>query len=255
MNNSLLNSLKVPFLVILFIFALLYIFAALFGPLPISVRSTVSTQSDLFTADGTGEITAKPNNATFTVGVTQEATTSEQATSLMNQTTNEVITQLKSAGIKDEDIKTTGYNVYPNQDFIGGRSNITGYTASQNLEVQADSVALANRALAAATESGANTVSGVNFTLDDDEMNKLQQEALKKAVADAKKNAQDIANAAGIKLGRIVSIRQALGPGAPVPMYKAEMANDARGGGIVPPDLQAGENTVTVTVTLSYETL
>lgn len=254
MNNSLLNSLRVPFLTILFIFVLLYGFATVFGPLPISVRSTVSTQSDLFTADGKGEVSATPNNATFTVGVTQTTTTSEQATSLMNETTTEIVTKLKAAGIKSEDIKTTGYNVYPNQDFVSGRNNITGYTASQNLEVQADSVELANRALAAATESGANTVSGVNFTLDDDEMNTLQQEALKKAVTDAKKNASDIANAAGIKLGRIVSIRQNQG-GPPVPIYKAEMANDARGGGVVPPDLQAGENTVTVTVTLSYETL
>jgi uncharacterized protein YggE len=253
-NNPLVNSLKVPFLTILFIFILLYGFSALFGPLPISVRSTVSTQSDLFTAEGTGEVMASPNNATFTVGVTQNATTSEQATNLMNETTNEIIAQLRSTGIKNEDIKTTGYNVYPNQDFTNGRNNITGYTASQNLEIKADSVELANKALAAATASGANTVSGVNFTVDDQEMKKLQQEALKKAVADAKENASDIANAAGIKLGRIVSIRQNQGVGSPVPMYKAEMANDARGGS-TSPELQPGQNAVTVTVTLSYETL
>lgn len=253
MNNTLINSLKVPFFIILFIFILLYGFAAIFGPLPISVRSNVTTQSDLFTAEGTGEVQATPDNATFTVGVTNNAITAEEATNQMNKTTNQIIKDLKSLGIKDQDIKTTGYNVYPNQDFQNGRGTIIGYTASQNLEVQADNIEVANKALAAATASGANTVSGVNFTINDDEQTKLQQAALKKAVANAKKNAQEIASAAGIKLGRVVSIRQDQG-GAPVPMYKAEMANDARGGS-VPPDLQAGQNTVTITVTLSYETL
>jgi uncharacterized protein len=253
MNNPFINSLKTPFFTVLFIFILFYGFAAIFGPIPLSVKSIVTTQSDLFTADGTGEVAATADNATFTVGVTQNASTAEQATNQMNQTSNEIIAQLKGLGIQEADIKTTGYNVYPNQDFRNGTNNITGYTASQNLEVKAESIDLANKALAAATESGANTVSGVNFTLDDEGTKKLEQEALKKAVADAKKNAAEIAGAAGIKLGRIVSIRQGA-QGMPVPMYKAEMANDARGGS-VPPDLQAGENTITVTVTLSYETL
>jgi uncharacterized protein YggE len=251
-NSPLINSLKAPFLIILFIFVLLYGFAALFGPLPISVRSTVSTQSDLFTADGTGEVSATASNATFTVGVTETASTSEQASNQMNRTTNDIITALKNQGIKDADIKTTNYSVYPNQNYNNGQNNITGYTATQNLEVQADSVEQGNKALAEATAAGANTINGVSFSLNDNEKNKLQQEALKKAVTDAKTNAQNTANAAGIKLGRIVSIRQNQNNGGPVPMLKADMA---AGGGVVTPNTQPGENTVTVNVTLSYETL
>lgn len=247
------ESIKTALLTVLFIFILLYAFSALFGPIPFSVKSVTTTQTDLFSVDGEGEATAAPDQASFTVGVTQTGSTADIAKNEVTEATNAIITELKRLGVKETDIKTQNYSVYPNQNFEGGRNAITGYTANQELQVKTDNVDLANRALDAATAQGANNISGVQFTFDDEDKEKLEAEARKKAIADAKEKAKEIADAAGVRLGRIVSVREGRGEQPPVPMF--DRAQVGLGAGGVETNLQPGENTVRVTVTLSYETL
>ena len=253
MNNAFINSLKVPFFTVLFIFIFLYVFTRLLGPIPLTVNSIVTTQTDLFTVDGVGEVMAKPDQASFTVGVTQIGATSEAAENEVTTTTNTIIEELKRIGIKEDDIKTQNYSVYPNQNFEGGRNSITGYTANQELQVKAESVEVANRALDVATANGATNISGPNFTLNDEDIEKYRSEARLKAIANAKEKAKELADAAGVRLGRVVSVRESTDGQPPVPMFnRAEMAIDAGGDAA---NIQPGENTVRSTVSLSYETL
>lgn len=251
--NALIRQLTVPFLTILIAIGILYLFTALFGPIPFSVKSTVTTNSDLFTVTGTGEETAVPDTAEFVVGVTKTAPTVEAAKDQVNQATNAIIAELKILGIEEKNIKTRNFNSFPNQDFNRGNT-VTGYTVSQELAVTAKSVDTANQALDASTAQGANQISGVTFTINDDDKKALEQKARKKAIDDAKGKAQDIAKDAGIKLGKVVNIMVA-DQGQPPIMYDAKLENTARGSAAEPTQLQPGENKVTVTVTLSYETL
>lgn len=247
------RQLQAPFFTVLFVFFFLYIFSKLFGPIPFAVNSVTTNKSDMFTVDGTGEVTAVPDTATFTVGVTETAPAVEAAKNKITESTNTIFSELKKLGIEEKNIKTINYNVYPNQDFTSGRNNITGYTATQQLQIKVDDVDLANKALDAATGSGANQVSGVTFTIGDEEREKIEAEARKKAIADAKKKAQSIASDAGIHLGRIMNVWINNYPqDPPVGLEKTAMgrAEDAP-----VTDLQPGENTVRVTISLSYETL
>lgn len=251
-NYSMWRQLQTPFFTVLFIFAFFYLFARLFGPLPFSVNSVTTTKTDLFTVSGEGEVTAVPDTATFTVGVTQTASKVETAKNQITESTNKIIDDLKKLGVKENDIKTINYNVYPNQDYAGGQNTITSYTATQQLQVKVDNVDLANKALDSATQNGANQVSGVNFTIGDEEREKLQDQARRKAIDDAKKKAKSIADAAGIRLGKIINVWE---NDSPEPVFLEAKEATGRGADVPQTDLQPGENTVRIMVSLSYETL
>lgn len=231
---------------------IIYIFASLFGPIPFYVKSTTTTTNDLFTVNGTGEETAVPDTAQFTVGVTKTAPTVEVAKDQVNTATNAIIDDLKQLGVPEKNIKTQNINTYPNQDFNRGNT-ITGYTVSQELVVKVEDVNLANKALDSATANGANQISGVTFTIADEAKKELTQKARKEAIADAKSKAQDVAKDAGIKLGKIVTIYVSDTDQPPMP-FEAKLDSRAQAGNVAT-NLQPGENTVTVNVTLSYETL
>jgi hypothetical protein len=109
-------------------------------------------------------------------------------------------------------------------------------------------VDLANKAIDIASSDGANVIGGVSFTFNDKTKESLENQARNLAVADAKKKAQILANAAGIKLGRVINISEE-GSGFPIPMMAEKSADN-----LTDTDLNPGENTVSITVTLTFET-
>lgn len=261
------ESIKTAFFTVLFIFICFFLFTKLFGPIPFQVNSIQTTKTDLFTVSGEGEAKGKPEKAHVSVGVTKIAKTADQAQNLMNETTNSIVNELKKAGVPQEAIKTSSYNVYPNYDNIGrpvpfssdtsmpeivpngDDQRITSYTATQNLDITAETVELANKAVDVATANGANIISGVSFVLSDEDREELEQKARIEAINKAKAKAKKIADAADIRLGKIVNIQES---GNNYPVYMEAQKSLDRG---APTELQPGENTVRIGVTLSYETL
>lgn len=253
MNN--LSSLRVPFFTLLFFFAFIYIFAALFGPLPLSVNSVTTNKTDLFTVSGEGEATAVPDTALLSLGVTKQASTVQQAQDEVNKAANKITADLKKLGVQVKNIKTTNYSVNPNYDFANGKQTITGYSVSQNMEVRLQPIEQANKVIDIATNDGANVIGGITFVLDDAEQDKMEKRARTQAIENAKKKAQETAQLAGIKLGKIINVSES--NSFPMQPFAAarelKVTNDAMGG--APTEVTPGENTITITVTLSYQTL
>lgn len=250
--RGLINQLTVPVLTIFIALLLIFGLSKLLGPIPFTVNSIQTTNADLFTVSGVGEVQATPKNASVSLGVTQEGTTAEAAQNEVNKVMNALIADIKSLGVEEKAIKTTNLSVNPTYDFNAGQ-RITGYSASQNVEVQVEDVELANRVVDTATQNGANVISGVSFEINDEEKEQLEAEARKKAVADAKEKAEQIAREVGIRLGRIVNVQIDNAAEPPV-MFSERAALDTMQKA-EPTNLQPGQNTVTVTVSLSYETL
>lgn len=259
------QSVKTAFFTVLFILVGLYLYTKLAGPIPFTITQT--TNSNLFTVTGEGKVSSVPTKATVSLGVTQNATTEQAAKDAMNTQTNKIIADLKALGIPEKNIKTTNFSVYPNnprdvqplpaqstsaiKPMVGTVIQPESFTATQNLEVQTDTTDLANKAIDVATADGANQVGGVQFKVDDAKQKELQAQARKLAIADAKKNAQELANDAGITLGRVINIQES--SNQPI-FYGGVAMNKAVAPDSAPTNLQAGENEVTVTVTLYYET-
>jgi uncharacterized protein len=247
------NQFKTPIVTIVIFFSALALYTLLLGPISFRVNNVNTNQTDIFSSSGEGEATAVPDEVTVYLGVTQSAQTVEEAQNQVNSAANEIINELKDLGIAEEDIKTTNYSVNPNvevQPLLPRPTNQNGYTVTQNLEVKIKEAERANEVVDAATALGANLVGGVTFTFSDELQERLEKDALKQAVEDAKKKAQNLANISGIRLGKIINVVSSSND-QPFLSLGAEQRTDQ-------PDtstnITPGENTVRVGVTLYYET-
>ncbi len=252
MNAGLLSRLVSPFLVILFTLVSFFILVRVFGPIPFDVTSITTSKTDLFTVDGTGRATAIPDTAQINLGVTKSAPSIETAKNQVNDVMNRLTTDLKNLGVKEKDIQTTNYSVSPNYDYTGGSQRTNGYTVTADVTVKMTPPDKANQAIDVATKDGANTTGGVTFTLNDSAQKTLEEKARKEAIQNAKDKAQSIADTAGIRLARLVNVQENTNVPQPV-MYSAQKAQPLSGGG-EPTQLSPGQNSVSITVTLSYET-
>jgi len=258
---------KTPIVTVILIFLGLGIYTKVFGPIPFYINSTNTTKTDLFSSSGTGEATAVSDQATIYVGVAKTANTVQDAQKQVNTIAEELISDLKKLGIKDKDIKTTNYSVNPNYNDprplimeegvsdsvssgfpVPGRAS--GYEVTQNIEVKVKPIENINKVIDAATADGANLVGGVNFNFSDDLQKKLEQEATKEAVKEGKEKAQTLSSASGIRLGKIVNVVSSTN-NYPYPVtLETRKAEDLDN----PTQVTPGEGTVTISVTIYYET-
>jgi uncharacterized protein YggE len=253
---------------IIVFFIVLFVYTKLAGPIPFFINSVNTTKTDLFTSNGEGKVTAVPDQATVDAGVTAQSATVADAQTKVNFATNKIIADLKKLGLSDKDIKTTDYSVNPNYGDSGtvngpiampmlppggGQQQIVSYTVTQNLEVKVKPIDKANKVVDAATADGANLVGNVNFTFSDTLSKSLQQQATQQAVNDAKDKAQTLAKASGITLGKVVNVTTNGNFPQPV-MMSAGIASKNSVDQSAPTTVTPGQNSLTVDVTLSYET-
>ncbi len=213
-----------------------------------------ATTSNTVSFTGEGKVTAKPDVAVVNLSIVTESVNSKTAQDDNSKKSKAVTEYLKKQGIEEKDIKTTGYNIYPQYKYApyGGQPTITGYQVNQSLEVKIRNLENVSSILDGVVSAGANQINGLSFQIDDPDA--LQAEARKKAIEDAKKKADELEGQVGIKLGKIVSFSENTG-GYPIPMYYESKMVDGRGGmgGGAGPSLPAGENEIVVNVYLTYQ--
>ena len=232
-------------------FILLFIYTKFAGPIQFSINNLNRETAVPFEVAGKGRIAAAPDTALINLGITKNASTVLDAQNNANQISIKILDALKKLGIEEKKIKTTNYSVSPNYDFSQPTQRITGYTISQNFEVKAP-IEKVNNIVDSATSNGANLVGGIDFALDDKKLEELRNQARKEAVDKAKADALGLANAAGIRLGKIINIRESFGGEIQPPVVLRE----AVGGDVQKEEtnITPGETSVEVTVTLTYET-
>ncbi len=229
-------------------FILLFTFTKLFGPIPFSVNSVTTTKSTTFDVTGEGKISVKPDIASVSLGIRTQVQTVKGVQDQINSTINKVSAAIKELGVDTGDIQTTNYSIYPDYDYSGSSQRIKGYSASTNLSIKVRDTDKVNSVIDAATSNGANEVLGISFEVDDE--TKAENEAREKAVADAKRKAQDAAKIAGFRLGRIINYSENFGDvPRPIPLSMGVQLK-AQG---TPTQVEPGSSEITVTVTLSYE--
>jgi uncharacterized protein len=221
---------------------------ALFLPFAQPVLADAEVVPATITVTGEGQVQAAPDLATVSLGVTTTGETAAVAMEANSAALTAVMERIKAAGIEDRDVQTSNLSLNPNwqQPDASQPAKITGYVASNQLTLRVRELAKLGGILDAAIGDGANTLNGISFGLDDPEpaMNKARVDAVQKAKA----RAELLVGAAGVKLGRIVSMSESGGynPG-PMPMYRmAEAAADT-----VP--VAAGEVGLTASVTITFE--
>lgn len=230
-------------------FILLFAFTRLFGPIPFSVNSVTTQKSTTFDVTAEGKVTVKPDVAFVSAGIKAQAQTVKGVQDQINSVINNVSQAVKDLGVDSKDIQTISYNINPDYDYSSSPAKIKGYSAHTTLSIKVREIDKINGVIDAATVSGANEVSGVRFDVDDKA--KAQNEAREKAVAEAKKKAQDAAKIAVFKLGRIVNYYET-DYGSSVP-YSASNIRTFDIAAEKTTQVEPGTSEVRLTVTISYE--
>lgn len=200
---------------------------------------------------GTGKVTMVPDRFTFQVGVQTMAATVDDAVAENNRRVAAVIAALKKAGAPDKDIQTSGFNIWPQQDYQEGRMpRITGYQVSNNITVRSEKVADAGKLLGIAIAAGVNTSSGLQFEVSDP--TRGRERGLRSAFDDAKAKASLLAQAAGRTLGRAIVINEGVQNIPPQPMMRQAMAMEARVASANVP-VEAGTEELSFTVSVTFE--
>ncbi|TSC75718.1 MAG: hypothetical protein G01um101430_212 [Parcubacteria group bacterium Gr01-1014_30] len=212
-----------------------------------------------FTVSAEGEVIAIPDIAEFTYAVITEVVDDLPVLQEENSAkSNRVNSFLKEKGVSQEDIKTVGYNISPRYQFfpcpsdarICPPSEIVGYTVAHSVGVKVRDLTLVGELLSGVVASGANSASGLNFTIDD--LEAVQSQARSLAIQNAKKKAAEIADSSGVRLGKIVSINESFF----TPFAARELSTDLPFGGALPaepPAIEPGSQEIKVSVVIKYE--
>jgi uncharacterized protein YggE len=178
----------------------------------------------LIGASGQASISVKPDQAKVDVGVVTQAAAAQDAAAQNASQVDSVLSQMRSVVGSTADIKTVGYSLSPNYRYPQGAPPIlTGYTASNTVEVTLNDLSLIGRVIDAASQAGANNVQGLRFALQDQEPSR--QQALGLAAKQAKAHAQAIASGLGANLGAVVTAQE--GGGVILPVLATAQAGAA----------------------------
>ena len=145
-------------------------------------------------ATGEATVSAHPDRAQISIGVLTQASTAQAASAANATQTTQVIDAIKRTLGEAGELKTSGYSIAPQYQYTTGRSpKVTGYQASNTILITVNDLALLGKVIDAASDSGANNINGVSFSLKDD--SHARNQALSEAAAKARSAAESIARA------------------------------------------------------------
>jgi uncharacterized protein YggE len=171
---------------------------------------------------GQGVVFAVPDRAWITISADSRAPSPKEAQRLNAEAMRPVQDKLRAAGIPAEAIRTLAYDVQYEWDFVNGKRVGRGYVARNTIEVRVDAIDRVGELLEVAASSGATALGGIRFDLK--EQAKLEREALRLAVLDARAKADAAAAGAGRSIDRILKVEE---QGVEVPPMPVRMMRQA----------------------------
>ena len=221
------------------------------GPTPV-----LAAGATLLSISAEGRSTRVPDIATFNAGVTSQGNTAGAALAANSANMSRVIAALKRAGIADRDIQTSNLSInpiyapqrpMPDGTVTPEQPKIIGYQVSNSVSVRQRKLGDYGKVIDTLVTAGANQINGPSFDMDNPDP--ATDEARIAAMAKARTRAELYARAAGLKVGRILSISENGGWSPPLPvMYRM-----AKGDAAMSAPVQAGELSLNVTVSVQFE--
>jgi len=201
---------------------------------------------------GVGEARVAPDRAVITIGVFSRAATAAAAARDNARRQQAIIDTLLALGFTREQISTMNYNVNPEMRHIpqSGRTEVTGYTVSNNVRVDVRRLDQVAAAIDAALAKGANQINGLDFYVFN--ADEPRRRALAQAIERARADAESLARAAGGSLGALLEMSTGF---TAIPVMRQEMAMAAavRAQADVATPIQPGEDVVRAVVTARWQ--
>lgn len=204
-------------------------------------------QIPMISVSGTGKVYVAPDIANVYLGVRSQAGDVGSALSQNNAQATAIASTLQEQGVAAEDIQTTAFNVYPQQNYNpDGTPMDTVYVVENTVYIKVRNLANLGGLLDSVIKAGANTINGINFGVEDSTA--AEAEARKLAVEDAKAKAQELAALSGVTLGELFSVN-VYSSGGPQPVYEAKGGAAAQTSGT---PIAAGQLVIQMEASMTY---
>jgi len=214
-------------------------------------QQTQTPAEPVVVASGQGVVFAVPDRAWITISAESRAPSPREAQRLNAEAMRPVQDKLRAAGIPADAIRTIAYDVQYEWDFVNNKRVGRGYVARNTIDVRVDSIDRVGEFLEIAVGAGATALGGIRFDLKDQA--KLEREALRLAVLDARAKADAAAAGAGRNVDRILRVEEGGVEVPPMPVRLMRQAAQANAVDLAPP-ISAGQIEIraraTVTVVL-----
>ncbi|MGQ9780941.1 MAG: SIMPL domain-containing protein [Nitrososphaeria archaeon] len=226
---------------------------AILGSAPTIAANTTTPPEHTLSVSGVGEVNVNPDLAKILLAAVTEAPTTTEAAANNAEIVNEFVSRLAGMGIRKDDVKTTSYSIYPVYKYPndGSAPSIVGYRVSHSLEISIQGTDMqqlgqkAGKVIDEAVAAGVNQVSGVKFTVTEQTMKQLKNQALQLAISDASAKANLTAKALGVKIIGVQSASESSQTQPPI--YYLDTAKAEAGTTLIP-----GQVTISSSIYVVY---
>ncbi len=218
------------------------------------------------TVSGKAETFKKPDIATFSFSVTENALLVADAQTKAATKVDNALKSIRTAGVDDKDVKTISYSINPHYEYQDGlctqtypqtcrpgKSILAGYEVSQSIQVKVRDLSKAGTIFGSIGALGVQSVDSLSFSIDN--IDAVKDQIRGEAIIDAQKKADILARQLGVSLVRVNSFYDSSDQGNPMSYGIGGGGNviSARDVSLATPSIPAGENKVTSNVTITYE--
>ena len=196
----------------------------------------------MIVVSGEGVVRAVPDRAVVVITAESRAKSPADAQRQNAPAMTAVQDRLRQAGIPRDAVRTLGYDLQPEFDYVNGRQALRGYVARNTIEVTIDTLGRVGEIIDLSVGAGATSVQSLRFDLKT--RANAEREALRLAVADARARAEAAVEGAGQRIDRIWRIEESR-TFSPPPVLLREAAQ------VAPTPIAAGEIEIRAQVTLS----
>ena len=169
----------------------------------------------IISVQGNGKASSEPNTVLISLEIIVEGDDLDDVSSESSKIYRSLTSSLKRIGIEEENIETNYYNVNPMYAYPENESpRIDGYRVVHAINVKStvknyDELGKeSGKIVDTAIRAGVISVGNIQFILDEESEEKLQEEALRDAIQNAKRKGEYMANELDIRLGEVKSVSE-----------------------------------------------
>ena len=181
----------------------------IFGAASLPAMAHDSTYENTILVQGRGQIKTNPDSLEVTATIETQSKNAKMARLQNAEKATAVINAIKALNVAGLKVSTGWFNSSPQYKYDNGKNTIVGYQVNNNLNIKieassADLQTVASDVVDAAITNGATNVSNIRFYISDN--NPVFDEALKLAVKQAKRRAELMASAAGVRVSGVYTM-------------------------------------------------
>jgi uncharacterized protein YggE len=218
----------------------------------LELQGNLNGQQEGIWVNGEGKVSAVPDVAILSLGIEAQAASVTEAQAQAAEAMQQVTAALTDKGIDEKDIQTQYFSIQrvTRWDKEKEQDVVIGYRVTNMVTAKIREIEKAGAVIDAVVVAGGDLtrIDSIGFTIDDPSA--YYEEARQMAVADAGAKAKQLAEVAGVKLGKATYISES--SYLPGPIYRQDVVAEAAGVPAVETPISPGEMEITLNVQLAY---